>query len=64
MCCPACHCPIRADEVQRYRMPDGVAFWQCPNCDACFPLAAEPASEAIDEILSDRYAARRQALAV
>jgi hypothetical protein len=54
---------MRVDEVQRYRTPDGVAFWQCPNCDACFPLAAEPAPEAIDEVLSDRYAARRQALA-
>jgi len=50
MCCPACHSPIRPDEIQRYRTSSGVSFWQCPSCDACFPLAAEPADEVLPSL--------------
>jgi len=57
MCCPACHSPIRPEEVQRYRTSGGVAFWICPNCDACFPLATEPV-----DALPDYADAEREAL--
>ena len=63
MCCPACHCPFLPGEVQRYQMPGGVAFWVCPMCYACFPPATAPVPEQVDDVLSDRDRARRQAVA-